>query len=437
MKLTANAGINNQDIRIRDTRKTIGFYNTYSPEYGGTGGGGYANGFNDPGPTGFINSPNSLREAFQRNTFLSFNTYVNYKKLFADKHNIELTAGFSYEQQRTNFFSAFISDFPTNDLFSLNLGDQENAKVDQNINTWTIQGLFGRLNYTFDGKYILEANIRRDASSRFDSDDRAGVFVGYLAAWRASEESFIKNLGIFDNLKFRFSYGETGNQNGIGLYDYLALINSGNGIIFGPATGNQNALENPDCTTCGLQTENPFYTEAGVVSKERTWETVATTNFGVDVGVFDNKLNFSFDYYIKKNNNMLVPITLPAVLGATPPTLNIGKLETKGWKFQINWKNSIGDFNYNIGASLFDYKNVLVNLNGGDTRRLGINNYVEGYALGTYFGYKFDGIIQNEQELEDYRNRFPNGGTPSLTPGGVGALSVGDAKYADLDGTDS
>lgn len=436
LSLTANAGINNRDIRIRNPRGTIGIFNTYSPEFGGDGNGGYANGGTDPGPTAFINNPNSLTERFERQTFISYNAYLNYKKLFADLHNVEISAGFSHEQQRNNFISSFISDFPTNDLFALNLGNQDNARVNQGIDTWTVQGLFGRLNYTLANKYILEANIRRDASSRFDADDRAGVFSGYLAAWRASEEKFIEKLGIFDNLKFRVSYGETGNQNGIGLYDYLSLINNNitNPVIFGPATGNENAGGNPDCTTCGLQQENPYYTEAGVVSNERTWETVETTNFGVDVGVLDNRLNFSFDYYTKNNDNMLVPVTLPAVLGSAPPTLNIGKLETKGWEFQINWNDHIGDFNYYLGGALFDYENKLVDLNGGATRRAGINNFIEGYSLGTYFGFKYDGIIQNEQELEAYRNRFPDGGTPNLNAGLPGSLAIGDAKYADLDG---
>ena len=161
LKLTANAGINNRDIRVSTPRATIDQFNTYSPELGGSGNGGYANGGTDPEPTAFLNNPNTLTETFQRQTYINYSGYLTYNNILADVHNIGITAGFSHEQRKDNWVSSFINSFPTNDLFALGLGDQDNARVNQDINTWTIRGLFGRLNYSFNDKYIAEANIRR------------------------------------------------------------------------------------------------------------------------------------------------------------------------------------------------------------------------------------------------------------------------------------
>jgi len=435
LKLTAAAGINNQDIQTRANFATFGFYNTYSPELGGTGNGGYANNGTDPGPTGFYNTPNSLREIRERQTFINYKAFLNYDKTFSDVHNIGVTAGLTHEQTRNNQISAFIRNFPTNDLFALGLGDQDEARVNQDIETFTLRGMFTRLSYNFKDRYYLEGIIRQDQSSRFNKENRTGVFPGYLFAWRASEEDFIKNLNIFDNLKFRVTYGETGNQNGLGLYDYLALVNLSinNPTLFGPATGNTNPA-NPDCTTCGLQNENPYYTEVRVVSNERSWETLATTNFGIDVSVLDSRLDLSFDYFIKRNKNMLVGINLPTVLGAFPPTLNIGELETKGWEFTIGWRDNVGDFNYYVNGNLFDSTNELISLQGSaQTRSIGINNRLEGYSLNTYFGYQFEGVITNQEQLDNYIATFPNGGIPNPNAT-FGAISIGDAMYADLDG---
>ncbi len=442
LKLTAMAGVNNLDTRDRNVNASIPIYNTFSTEKGGSGNGGYANGGTSAEPTAYRNKPATLVEASGRGTYMNANVYANYVKKINENHQIDLTVGYSHEQNKYNQIWALAKNFATNDLFSLGLGDPDNARINQTINTWTVKGMFARANYVFKDRYYLEGNIRRDESSRFNPDNRAGTFGGAFVAWRLSEESFIKNLNIFDNLKLRASYGETGNQSGIGLYDYLALINNtdanndGNKdtpIIFGPATGNEVASTNPESTIAGVQNENPFYTEQNVVSLDRTWETIATTNFGIDVSVLNNKLDFTFEYFIKKNKDMLVPITLPSVLGATAPTLNIGELETKGWEISINWKDKIGDFNYSINANIFDAKNKLTNLNGGAVKKAGQNNFLEGYAYGTYFGYKYEGIIQNQEQLLAYAERFSEGGIPNPNAQ-VGAIAIGDAMYADLDG---
>ncbi|MDN5204344.1 TonB-dependent receptor [Fulvivirgaceae bacterium BMA10] len=402
---TANIGVNRNTIRGRNEVPTIRLINEWTID-------------DTPGTrTQGNTNPNRLIETDETETYANFSGYLTYNKTIADVHNLALTGGFSHEQRRDNFISAEARNFPTNDLFSLAIGDVDEERVAASGFAWTLRSLFGRVNYSFNDKYIAEANIRYDGSSRFTPDKRWGLFTGYLVAWRASEESFIRDLNIFNNLKLRASYGETGNQEGIGFYDYLSLVNSGGGIIFGSPSGG----------TFGIQTENQTYSEAGAVSLERTWETVATTNFGIDIGVFDTKLNLSIDYFIKRNKDLLVGVDVPTVLGIGAPALNKGEMETKGWEILVNWQDNIGDFNYHITGTLFNDKNKLISLEGSEgVKGQGVNNRLIGYSVGTYFGWQFDGIIQNQDELDAY--------TSAISAGLPGAIGIGDVRYKDVDG---
>ena len=413
---TANVGINRNTIQIRNEVPTIRLINEWTID-------------DTPGVRVQNNTnPNRLIEINETENYANFSGYLTYDKTFADVHNLTLTAGFSHEQRRDVRIRAEARDFPTNDLFALGLGDLEEARVDAPFSegesdpndnfgiAWTLRSWFGRVNYAFKDKYIAEANFRYDGSSRFTPDERWGLFSSYLLAWRLSEEDFIRNLDVFDNLKLRASYGETGNQQGIGHYDYLSLIDVGDGIIFGAPNG-----------MFGLQTENQTYREAGAVSLDRSWETIATTNFGIDIGVLDTRLNLSFDYFIRRNKDLLVDVDIPEVLGIGAPELNQGELETKGWEILVNWKDNIGDFNYYVTGTLFNDKNELISLQGSEgVRQEGINNRLVGYSVGTYFGWQFDGIIQNQEALDAY--------TTAVTAGLPGAIGVGDVRYADVDG---
>jgi TonB-linked SusC/RagA family outer membrane protein len=408
LKATGSIGVNHNTISVRNEFPTIRLINEWTID-------------DTPGAR-ILSNPNRLVEVRGTESYFNLNGYLTYNKVFADIHDVKITAGASHEQRRDNFISAETRAFATNDLFALGLGDDDEDRVDSFGSKWTLRSLFGRLNYVLNNKYIIEATVREDKSSRFIKSRRSGVFLGGLLSWRLSEENFVKNLGVFDNLKLRFSYGENGNQDDIGAFDFLRLINTGSGIIFGPSSGGNgtNGL-------FGNQGLNQTYAEAFAVSADRSWETVTNTNFGVDIGVLDNKLNLSFDYFIRRNKDLLVNVELPTVLGITPPTLNRGELETKGWEVSFNWKDNIGDFNYFVSGTLFNDKNKLVSLEGsGNVKRVGLNNRLEGYSIGTYFGYKFDGIIQNQAELDAY--------TSSVTSGLPGPIGIGDARYVDIDG---
>lgn len=355
-------------------------------------------------------TPNNAERRYSKTLSKNFTLYADYKKNFNDLHDLNVMVGTSHESQNYDKFTAKRINFDQQENMSLQLGGSENQSAWSEGNAWTINSFFSRVNYTFKNRYIIEGTLRADGSSRFDPDHRWGYFPGVNAAWRLGEEGFMKNLNLFDDLKVRASYGEMGNQSGIGLYDYIQLISlSSDYYPFGGGTKGQMAKS------------------GNIVSTSRTWETIQTTNIGLDFATLKNRLYGSFDYFWKENKNMLIPKTYPSMLGADAPSTNSGHLSIRGWEVALGWRDQINDFSYSVRFNLSDARNQVVERVGSNLIKLGLNETPTDYPLNSFFGYEFDGIIQNEQELKDYIARFPNGGIP-------GDLSVGDAKYKDLDG---
>ena len=354
------------------------------------------------------NSPNRGQESFAKEEYFTILGYLNYSNTFADIHSLSVTAGGSHEQSESSGFWAARTGFPSNDFFSLNLGDSENQTNSVlGDATWTIRSLFGRASYVLDDKYIFELNTRYDGSSRFASETRWGLFWGASGAWQLGEENFIKDLNLFDSLKLRLSYAETGNQEGIGLYDYIGTVTINGEYPFG--NGGRIAGANV----------------GNLVDPTRTWETLKSQNIGVDFGFLDNRLSGSFDYFIKKNVDMLVPVNVPTILGSPAPAGNNGSLETKGWELSLNWQDNVSeDFSYFVNVNIGDAKNKVTNYGGQDTYGEGRIRIREGYAINTYHGWIFDGIIQNQTELDAY----------SQLDGVPGNIGIGDARYKDVNG---
>lgn len=358
---------------------------------------------------GKYDTPNWAERSYNKTLYKNFTVYLDYSKRFRDRHDFGIMGGAAHESSDYDSFYAARQDFNQQEVLSLQLGSPENQTATSEGNAWTLNSFFMRLNYSFMDRYIVEGIFRADGSSRFGKNSRWGYFPGISFAWRASEEEFIKKLDVFDNLKLRLSYGELGNQSGIGLYDYIQLISiSGSYYPFGD--GVKGSMAYP----------------SNMVSLERTWETIKTWNIGLDFSVLDNRLSASADYFEKYNDNMLISRTYPEVLGAVAPKTNDGKLLVKGWEISLEWKDRVNRFNYSIRASLSDSRNRILRGNDGASKSIGLNTALEGYPINSYFGYEFDGIIQNEQELQSYLAAFPNGGVP-------GNVSIGDAKYKDLD----
>jgi len=335
--------------------------------------------------------------------------YAQFKRTFANRHSVEIMGGVSHEDDDVDWLRGYRYGFTSQDVWGLDLGSTANMFIGGGGSQWAIRSLFSRLSYDFKNKYLLDATLRYDGSSRFAPDKRWGLFPGVSVAWRVSEEPFARrHLGVFDDLKLRASYGENGNQAGINLYDYLQLITIGRRTYpFGAGRLDQSAF---------LE---------GMVSKDRTWETIGTTNVGWDATLFSSRLNVTFDYFVKRNKNMLVPLTYPSLLGATPPFSNAGELSTWGFETTVGWKGALGGgVQYAARLSLSDAKNKVVDYGGQDTYVLGYNYVRQGYPVNTYFGYVFDGLIRTQAELDAYKQL---GGVP-------GDIGIGDARYKDLNG---
>ena len=209
-------------------------------------------------------------------------------------------------------------------------------------------------------------------------------------------------------MKFRASWGKAGNQEigAFGNYGYIPLVAISGGYPLGF----------PNAKLPGAV--------SGIASTTRTWETIETTNFGLDFGFMDNRLTGSFDVYDKQNRDMLVNVQVPVTLGGTPPSQNLGHLVTRGFDLSLGWKDQVGKFRYSITGILNDSKNKLVELKGNDVLKQGLNFAHQGYSLNSYFGYESAGIIQNEEQLAVYKKL---GGIPSN-------IGIGDMMYKDVDG---
>lgn len=354
--------------------------------------------------------PNSAERSYSKTLYKNFTLYGEYKKTFG-KHDLGVMVGAANESSDFDKFWAKRINFDQQESMPINLGSPEDQDASSEGNAWTINSFFSRVNYGFANKYIIEGTLRADGCSRFDPDSRWGYFPGASAVWRVGEESFMKDLKLFDDLKFRASYGEMGNQSGISFYDYIELINISRSYYpFGNGQRGQMAQQ------------------SNLVSSSRTWETIASKNLGIDFSVLDNRLYGSFDYFWKKNKNMLIPITYPSMLGISAPATNSGELKINGWEVTLGWRDQIGDFSYSVRANVSDARNEVSKRIGNSLIGLGMNRTPVGYPMDSYFGYVFDGIIQNEQQLNEYKSRFPKNDLVQSK------IAVGDAMYKDLDG---
>ncbi|WP_433903650.1 SusC/RagA family TonB-linked outer membrane protein [Sphingobacterium puteale] len=358
------------------------------------------------------NTPNSAAYANGKTLNKLYQAYFDYNKAFGEDHSFNLIAGASLEQTNVSGQTTTGYNFPNNSLFTLNLADRTKvayANFTGNLSDQALGSYFSRLSYSYKNKLIVDLTARADGSSKFAPEKRwSAVFPSAALAYNLSEERFIKSLNTFDLLKLRFSYGKMGNQEigNLGLYDYIPLINlSGNYPLGAPNAGLVGANANP-------------------ASIDRTWETISNKNIGIDLALMDSRLAFSFDYYHKINDDMLVNIAVPATFGATPPSSNQGKLVTKGFEAMLTWKDKINDFKYSVSLQLSDSKNKLVELKNTDSYNEGLVKTRKGYAIYSYFGYVYEGIIKTQEQLDAYKQLQ---GVPAR-------VSIGDVMYKDMDG---
>ncbi len=260
----------------------------------------------------------------------------------------------------------------------------------------TMFGLFGRLDYSYMGKYLVTATIRRDASSRFSEKNRWGTFPSISLGWRVSDEKFLEKAHAtwLDDLKLRAGYGTTGNSN-IGAYNYAFQYSNATRFMYGIAGGNGGA--------------NTGFGVSNIGDSGAKWETVKMFNVGYDLTAFNNKLTSSFDFYIKKTSDMLIDATWTNLTGAASrPSVNGGDMKNVGIDFSLGWRDRIGQVSYNINGNLSWYKNKVVKY-GPDLYMSDVNGRIgnmqlirEGEPIGMFFGYVLDGIYQSKEDVMNY-----------------------------------
>lgn len=354
-------------------------------------------------PTLIYQNPNNMSKNSYFSKYSSLQGFATYELNIKESHNFKLLGGYSYEDYKDETISAGAKNLVTNDFFSLGWGDADTKTNSDQITSWATMAAFGRLNYNFKEKYLFEANLRYDASSRLSPSNRWNAFPSLSAGWNIGKEDFFQNVKTIQDLKLRASWGQLGNSNALGLYDYIALLNAAANLPFNDAP-------------------TQYIYQSTLASESKTWETVETANIGIDLTSFNRRLSFSADAYIKKNKNMLVNLQVPAIIGVGVSSYNYGELKTRGWDIAISWKEMSGKFKYWVTVNLSDNTNKLVHYQGKNIVSAGQVSLIEGLPLNTMWGYKTDGLFQSDQEYQEYGVFIS-----SLT-------GAGDMKYLDLDG---
>lgn len=377
---------------------------SYMPDYGQSRGTRFANPVaiyrpDSDEPALYLPSKSTLTESFSRNHTNNFNAVVTYDFSLNNKHTFSFLAGYEQIDYRTNYINATRENFIFTDYPVLNAGDKVNMTNNGSGEEWALRSYFGRLNYNYKNKYLFEANIRRDGSSRFLGSNRYGSFPSFSLGWNVREENFLKNVSWLDQLKLRASWGKLGNQDIAGNYPFASVF----------------SITGIDYVLNGEPVKGMALTE--MANTDLTWETTTSTNFGVDFR-FWNKLSGSFDIYKRVTDDILLQLPISDVIGLTPSYQNAGKVENKGWEFSLSYRDNIGDFTYSVRASLSDVRNKVVDLKGTGPYISRFTIIKEGESINSLYMYKSDGLFQNQDEI--------NGHVPQ-----IGDLAPGDIRYVD------
>ena len=346
-----------------------------------------------------------------RTDFYSASAYVNAHKEFAEAHNTSLTLGTQYEFKDYRYFGVQAKNTQTG-LEVVN-GAGDITLVDPSRYQFAVASFFGRANYDYKSRYLVELNARYDGSSKFLPENRWAFFWGGSLAWRIGQESFLKDVDWLSELKLRASYGEVGNQSGIANYDgsqFYDMISSSGALLGGSLASY-------------IATNGTF------ASTSRTWERIKNYNVGVDFGLFNGRLTGLAELFLKRNDNMLVNISYPSLIGDSAPKANSGKFKAWGYEGQLTWRDNIGkDFSYYVGGTFTFARNELVDLGGSAT--IVNNKFVsnrEGYPLNSLFGLQYGGKIKSEADRQAYLKKYYEGNTIGLPSD----IRLGDNMYVD------
>ena len=362
-------------------------------------------------------SPNTLKNRDIRGVqqTLIFQTNFDFK---FNSHSISGVAGFSQEWSESAWFEAGRNKLITEKDPTLNLGDPSTMSNDSGARSWAIRSGFGRVAYNYEGRYLAEVNLRYDLSSRFHKSNRGGVFPSFSTGWRVSEESFMRPTRNFlDNLKIRVSWGMLGNQYvSSSDYPYLSVLHEYTSGI---------SLIGTNATTA--------YVQSSLANPKLSWEKIKMFDVGLDISLFKNRLNLTFDWYDKNTEGILLRLNYPAQIGALPSEQNAGKVNNRGWEFDLGWKDQLGDIFYSLSFNLSDVKNKIVDLAGNYPDLSGYQIRAVGHPIDAFYGYIAEGLMTADDfKVSDKVNHIYN--LPKIPVVLGNAYQPGDIKYRDIDG---
>lgn len=341
---------------------------------------------------------NFLERSYQKYFMWQWENTLTYHTTLNQKHDITLLAGTTAQEGMWDFLGASKTHIPNEspNLWYLDAATM-NATAGGRAWEWSMLSYLGRIQYSYNSKYLLTFNIRRDGSSRFGVNNKWGVFPSLALGWKMHEEKFFKQTFPFLNsMKLRAGWGRIGNQE-IGNYAFTTLVNAGTtfvGYVFG-------------------QTQTLVAGAAPLTNanKDLKWETTEQTNLGIDYTLLDNKLSMSLDYFIKDTKDMLVAIPVPGNVGIRYNSMvNAGSIRNTGFELTADYKQSIGDFSYSVGGNISTIKNKVMSLGGGEDIYAAsffgefLTRTREGDPIGSFYGYKIAGIFQDKYDVEEYKN---------------------------------
>lgn len=374
-------------------------------------------------PKFYLNATNYADyNAMNRNkamgTTWNWENTLTYHKLIAEKHDVTALIGTSAFKSFGDQMGGSKQGMPfyNPDMNYFDYAQNEESEQVYGY-AWenTLSSVFARINYSFKDKYLFTGIIRRDGSSRFGPDNKYAIFPSLSTGWVLSEENFLKNNELINFLKLRISWGENGNQE-IGNFQYTSLIYGGSNYTLG----------NGQILVPGSNPEN-------ISNPELKWETVRQTDIGLDVGFWMDKLRFSFDYYIKETDGMLVVAPIPELVGNNPPITNLGDMRNSGVEFELTYQEQLGPVSFNANFNVAYLKNEVLKIGNesgyitGQTwgpEGMQITRIEEGKPFGYFYGWETDGIFQTNEEAANYVNSEGE----RLLPNAV----AGDIRFKDI-----
>jgi len=326
-----------------------------------------------------------LENQFTERLSLTSWLQATYEKTFGD-HDLKVIAGANQESFKARWFGAARLELPSNSLPVLSTGNPETSSNYGGATEWALRSYFGRINYSFQNKYLLEFNIRRDGSSRFGANHRWATFPSVSAGWVLTQEEFMKDVAFIDFLKIRASWGQLGNQN-IGDFPFASGISFSPAYTFGGAivgAAAQTTLGNPDIR----------------------WETTTQTDVGINLGLINGRLNIEADYFLRNTTDILFDQQNPGVTGVrTPTTRNIAEVKNTGWELGINYTHNFGDLTVRLGGNITNVESEVVHIDPnalGDADRVIQGSYIiqRGSPINALYGLRAIGIFQSQAEIE-------------------------------------